>query len=202
MSDFVLVHGSWHGAWCWYKIVPRLQALGHRVEVPDLPSHGRDWTKPADVTLNSYVERVHAAIERCQEPVILVAHSRSGIVGSQVAECYPEDVATVVFLAAYLLRDGQSVLDLARRDRDSLTIPNLEVDPDGHWDMLRAEVFEQALYADCPPEDVALARLLLVPEPLTPTKTPIHTSEDRFGTVRRVYIELLEDRAVSPALQS
>src|SRR4051812_2786005 len=43
MATFVLVHGSWHGAWCWYKVTAALEAAGHRVIVPDLPAHGRDW---------------------------------------------------------------------------------------------------------------------------------------------------------------
>ncbi len=203
MSNFVLVlvHGSWHAAWCWYKIAPRLRARGHRVEVPDLPGHGRDRAELAKVTLDDYVERANAAIERCGRPVVLVAHSRSGIVASQTVERHPEAVQTVVYLAAYLLRDGETVLDLARHDRDSLVMPNLDVDPAGNWDMLRAEAFEPALYADCPPEDVALAHMLLTPEPLAPSRTSIRTSQERFGRVRRVYIELTQDRAVSPMLQ-
>ena len=41
--NIVLLHGSWHGAWCWHKVVPLLQARGHQVHVPDLPAHGRHW---------------------------------------------------------------------------------------------------------------------------------------------------------------
>ena len=41
--NIVLLHGSWHGAWCWHKVVPHLQAAGHGVHVPDLPAHGRHW---------------------------------------------------------------------------------------------------------------------------------------------------------------
>ena len=51
MSTYVLIHGSWHGAWCWYKITPRLEAAGHKVVVPDMPSHGRDWRPPGPVTM-------------------------------------------------------------------------------------------------------------------------------------------------------
>jgi pimeloyl-ACP methyl ester carboxylesterase len=201
MANFVLVHGSWHAAWCWYKIAPRLRARGHRVDVPDLPGHGRDWRDPAEVTLDDHVARVDAAIRRCGAPVVLVAHSRSGIVASQTVERHPDAVQAVVYLAAYLLGDGETVLDLARHDRDSLVMPNLDVDPDGAWDMLRAEAFEPALYADCAAEDVALGHLLLTPEPLAPSRTPIRTTQERFGRVRRVYIELTQDRAVSPMLQ-
>lgn len=201
MSNFVLVHGSWHGAWCWYKIVPPLRALGHHVETIDLPGHGRDWTDPAEITLESYADRIGEAIDRTPGRVVVVAHSRGGIPTSQAAEQHHEQIDHLVYLAAYLLADGESVLDHAPHDRDSLVLPNLSFDPEGHWDMLKSEVFEPALYADCPPEDVALGHLLLTPEPALPSRTPISISEERYGTIPRTYIELLKDRAVSPMLQ-
>jgi len=74
MARFVLVHGAWHGAWCWYKVVPALERLGHAVQAIDLPGHGVDRTPLADVTLDAYVDRVGEAIARAGEPVMLVGH--------------------------------------------------------------------------------------------------------------------------------
>ena len=51
MSTFMLIHGAWHGAWCWYKVVPRLERLGHRVIAPDLAGLGRDKTPANRVSL-------------------------------------------------------------------------------------------------------------------------------------------------------
>src|SRR4051812_20142149 len=127
MSNFVLVHGSWHGAWCWYKVVPRLRARGHHVDAVELPGHARDWTPPAAVTIDSYVERIHEAIDRAPGPVVLVAHSRGGLAITQAAERRHDRVAKLVYLAAYLLADGESVLDVAPGDTDSLVLPNLDV---------------------------------------------------------------------------
>jgi pimeloyl-ACP methyl ester carboxylesterase len=202
MSSFVLVHGSWHGAWCWHKVEPRLRALGHRVEAIDLPGHGRD--RRADlgsISLDDYVAAIGAAIKRADEPVVLVAHSRGGIAASQAAERFHEQIGRLVYLAAYLLADGETVLDHAPLDGDSLVLPSLCFDPDGAWDMLRPEAFEPALYADCSPDDVALAHSLLTPEPALPSRTPVALSDERYGSVPRTYIELREDRAVSLGLQ-
>jgi pimeloyl-ACP methyl ester carboxylesterase len=201
MSNFILVHGSWHGAWCWHKIVPRLRALGHSVEAIDIPGHGRDWTNPAEITLETYSECIAKAIDRAPGPVVVVAHSRGGIPTSHAAEQRHEQISHLVYLAAYLLADGETVLDHVPHDTDSLVLPNLYFDPDGHWDMLKAEAFEPALYADCSPEDIALGHLLLTPEPAAPSRTPIRINEECYGTIPRTYIELLEDRAVSPILQ-
>lgn len=201
MSNFVLVHGSWHGAWCWYKVVARLRALGHHVDAVDLPGHGRDRTAPSEITLDSYTERVAEAIDRAPGPVVLVAHSRGGIPASQVAEQRCDRIGRLVYLAAYLLADGETVLDHAVHDSDSLVLPNLVFDEAGTWDMLRSEAFEAALYADCSADDLALAHLLLTPEPAVPSRTPIAITQERYGSVPRVYIELLQDRAVSLMLQ-
>jgi pimeloyl-ACP methyl ester carboxylesterase len=202
MANFVLVHGSWHGAWCWHKIVPRLRGLSHHVEAVDLPGHGRDRTTLAEITLDSYVERIHEAIDHAPGPVVLVAHSRGGVAATQATEGRHEHISTLIYLAAYMLGNGESVIDIAPHDSDSLVMPNLEFDPEGHWDMLRAEAFEAALYADCSADDVALAHALLTPEPAAPSWTPLNTTDARYGSVRRVYIQLLEDRAVSPMLQA
>jgi pimeloyl-ACP methyl ester carboxylesterase len=78
MNTFVLIHGGCHGAWCWYKIIPRLEQLGHRVIAPDLPSHGRDKTPVSTVTLQSYVDAVCAILDAQREPVVLVGHSMGG----------------------------------------------------------------------------------------------------------------------------
>jgi pimeloyl-ACP methyl ester carboxylesterase len=75
---FVLVHGAWHGAWCWYKIVAGLEDAGHRVTTIDLPSAGIDPTPAGSVTLRAQADRIVATLDALAEPVILVGHSASG----------------------------------------------------------------------------------------------------------------------------
>jgi pimeloyl-ACP methyl ester carboxylesterase len=191
MASFVLIHGSWHGAWCWFKIEARLRERGHEVIVPDLPSHGRDRTPPGEVRLEDYVETIVAAMEEASEPVTLVAHSRGGIAITAAAEARPDLVDGLVYLAAFLPRNGESVLDLFPKDTDSLLPPSLDADFEAGCDMLREEAFEPALYADCPAQDVALAAALLTPEPLAPSLAPILTGE-RFASLPRAYIELTD----------
>lgn len=201
MANFVLIHGSWHGAWCWYQIVPRLLAVGHRAVAPDMPAHGRDWRTHKEVTLEDYVTRAAEAIRSQPGPTIVVAHSRGGIVASRLAELYPERVAKLVYLAAFLLPDGHRVLEYAQQDSGSRVRDNLDVNAEQGWDMLRRDAFREVLYEDCSDADIALCESLLTPEPLAPTLTPLKLSAERYGRVPRVYIELTRDRAVSPALQ-
>ena len=126
--NIILLHGSWHGAWCWHKVVPHLQAAGHRIHVPDLPAHGRNWRIARGRTrLANMASHVCAILDSLDEPALLVAHSRGGIVASTVAEMRPHALHGTVYLAAYMLRNGERVADYFRKDTDSLVRPNIRV---------------------------------------------------------------------------
>ena len=200
--NIILLHGSWHGAWCWYKVVPLLQKAGYAVHAPDLPAHGRDWrTFRGRVTLTMMRDRVCGILDALDEPALLVAHSRGGIVASAVAEARPRRLAGVVYLAAYLLRNGERVVDWFGQDRDSLIPEHLHVSRTTLTDRLDERAYRPALYADCSEEDVALAQALLTPEPSLPALTRLRLSEAHYGSVPRHYIQLTQDRAVSLSLQ-
>lgn len=198
---YVLVHGSWHGAWCWYKLKPLLEKKGHKAITIDLPGHGRDHTPIQEITLESYADAVCKVLNEQAEPVILVGHSRGGIVISQAAEKCPDKVEKLVYLAAFLIPNGEVMLPTALSDTTSLIVSNLEVNEADGWHMLKEEAFGTALYADCSDEDKELARSLLTPEPNTPVATPLRLTEQNFGRIPRIYIETLNDKGISPTLQ-
>ena len=201
MSTFVLVHGAWHGAWCWYRIVPALTQAGHTVLAPDLPSLGRDRTPIADVSLDRWADSVCRWIETAAEPVILVGHSRGGIVISEVAERLPTRIAGLVYLTAFLLRDGETLLEVAQSADMSLVVPNMVVADDGASMTVREDAVAEAFYGECSPEDIALAGMLLAPEAVAPNATAIHVTEARFGSVPKAYVECVRDRALPVELQ-
>jgi pimeloyl-ACP methyl ester carboxylesterase len=178
-----------------------------------MPSHGRDWTPPGQVTLQDYVETITRILDAAAEPVVLVVHSRNGIVAALAAEARPEKIWTLVYLASYLPPIGDNAPLAQSRgagawahDPDSLlwARQSVDINREAGWDMLRREAFRDALYADCSDDDVALAYALLTPEPRgpqSPTETALRTTPENFGRIPRVYIELTQDRAVSWAAQ-
>src|SRR5690348_8589748 len=125
MGTFLLIHGAWHGGWCWHKVEPLLGAAGARVLAPDLPSMGADITPPGVITLDHWARFVAGLIERVSEPVTLVAHSRGGIVASRAAEFVPDRVRRIVYVAAYLLPARATLAAAARSDADSLIPSNM-----------------------------------------------------------------------------
>lgn len=200
MAKFLLIHGAWHGAWCWHKLVARLRHHGHQVKTLDLPSHGIDVTAPAEVTLDDYVARIAATLENLERPII-VAHSMGGIPLSQVAERHPAAIEKLVYVAAFLLRDGASLLDVALKDSQSLATPNLMVDEANGIVDIRRTAIRDVFYGRCSNEDVCLAETLLRPNALRPFATPVQLTEAAYGRVPRYYVAAREDRAISFDIQ-
>jgi pimeloyl-ACP methyl ester carboxylesterase len=126
----VLIHGAWFGAWCWNSTKALLEKAGHNVIALDLPGHGDDETPVQNITLDTLVERVGQILVAQSEPFILVGHSMGGIVLSQTAEKYPDRIARLVYIAAYLLESGESLLQVGNTDADSQIGPYLLPDPD------------------------------------------------------------------------
>jgi pimeloyl-ACP methyl ester carboxylesterase len=198
VSTYVLVHGAWHGSWCWDRIVPLLEEKGHRVEAHDLPGHGRDTTPVSEISTAAYIDSVCKILDAQSEPVILVGHSLAGLIVSQAAEYRPDKIKTLVYIAALLLHNGESPLNVP--DTDSLLGPNMIAAEDGSV-TIRDEVIIEAWYSDCRDEDAAWAKSLLVPQNPATFTTPINITEENFGRIPRVYIECLLDKALSPWVQ-
>ena len=115
MAGYVLVHGAVHGAWCWERLVPHLEAAKHSVMAVDLPGHGkRLGTRPLDeIGLDDYVDAVVEDIESADlRDVVLVGHSLAGITIPRVAKRLPDRVRRLVFLASAHPAPGQSVSDV------------------------------------------------------------------------------------------
>jgi pimeloyl-ACP methyl ester carboxylesterase len=123
MATFVLVHGAWHGGWCWKKVAPLLRAAGHEVYMPTLTGVGeRAHLLTPDIGLDTHVTDILNVLEyEDLRDVILVGHSYGGMVIAGVAERVPERVRHLVYLdALFPMDDDRSMAALARRLRPEL----------------------------------------------------------------------------------
>jgi pimeloyl-ACP methyl ester carboxylesterase len=200
-TTHLLIHGAWHGGWCWRKIVPLLEAGGHRIFAPDLPGHGDDRTATATVTLESYTDRFCEIACAQAEPVILVGHSMVGIAITQAAENCHERIGAVVYLSAFLPCNGESLMTWASQDEDSMVNPST-IDPRADGAIgFKPEYSREAFYGNCTDEDVAFAQSRFVAQSGASFATPVQTSAERWGRIPRDYIECLRDRALTLTLQ-
>jgi pimeloyl-ACP methyl ester carboxylesterase len=114
MVTFVLVHGAWHGAWCWRRVAQRLTARGHEVFTPTLTGVAeRSHLLRGDIDLDTQIlDVVNVMKWQGLKDVVLVGHSYGGMVVSGVAEKMEKAIASFVMLDAFFPEDGQSLIDV------------------------------------------------------------------------------------------
>ena len=114
MANFVLVHGAWHGGWCWRDVAAALRASGHAVFTPTHSGVGERAHQSSEaVTLLTHVRDVAGCIEMEElDEVVLVGHSYGGMVITQLADLVPERVRALVYLDAFVPGHGDSVISL------------------------------------------------------------------------------------------
>lgn len=159
MATFVLVHGAWHGSWCWQRVRRSLQQLGHEVFTPTLTGVGeRSHLLAAEVDLSTHTLDVLNLIRwEGLEDLVLCGHSYGGMVVSGVANRVPERIRSLVFLDAFVPEDGASLADYAPVSGESL-IDGWKSTP------IKAETFgvnpEDRAWVDrqCTPQSVACFR--------------------------------------------
>ena len=198
MASFVLVHGAWHGGWCWHKTVAELEKLGHDVIAPDLPAHGDDSTPVCEVDLRSYATRICERLDDVEGRVVLVGHSMGGLVISEVAERVPERIHCLVYLAAILPVTGESFANIPGASRLGDAVESVD---DGTALRFRPEFAREIFYGDCSDADVAFATQRLCVQPLGIRTSELNLTDERFGSVTRDYVQCLEDRAIEIAAQ-
>jgi pimeloyl-ACP methyl ester carboxylesterase len=198
VATFVLVHGSWHGGWCFDGIAERLRESEHEVIAPDLPGMGGDGEAMRAVTLDQWAEYIAGECRRAtSRPVVLAGHSRGGLVISQAAEAAPEAIDALVYICAMMLPDGASRAEF-----------KAERGPNPAFDDLISPVFDgagtvvdpvrsAAVFAQLSPDkEVAETMSRLVAEPHPPRSARLHVTPERYGRIARTYVECTADRVI------
>ena len=197
-KTFVLVHGSWQGAWSWDGVRDRLRGHGHRVLTPALPGRGAIDEDRSWIGHDDNVAAVLAAIDADSTGlVVLAGHSLGGVTISQVADQRPGRIAQLVYCDAFALEDGESagdampeqmctaVRELAatRADR-SIPMP---------WQLWRANFIQTAS------EQLARESFQrLVPDPYRPVFEPIKLRRPVHRELPASFLAFTHDQAVPP----
>ncbi len=195
----VLVHGAWHGRWCWKKVVPLLEAEGYAVLAPDLPGHGGDSMDFGHIVLETYTDSVMAGIRSVAGKVVLAGHSMAGAIVSQVAENMADKIERLVYVSAFVPPDGGSVSQEARKAKVQTIAEEMLPDKIRYEiDLKKSPRLKELFYNACSDEDAQFALAHLQKEPLKPFMGSIYLSQERFGQVKKTYISCLKDAVVLP----
>ena len=189
MSTFALVHGAWHGAWCWERVVGPLRALGHEVVVPELPS------EETERGLEDYADAIERALGDADD-VVLVPHSLGGLNGPVVAARRP--LRALVYVCALVPEPGLSFSEQLSQSTEQILLfqGGRMVDDQGrsywgdHDDTLRV------MYGDLDPDDAEWAFERLRPQAQRSQTEPSPTLPDGLRTESIIGAN---DRIVSPA---
>lgn len=114
MTAFVLVHGAFHGGWCWERVTPALVGAGHQAYAPSLAGLGdQAHRRSADVGVDTHAADIVGLIEREDLiDVVLVGHSYAGMVITAVADRIPDRIAHLVYIDTFVPRDGEAIADI------------------------------------------------------------------------------------------
>ena len=164
-ASVVLVHGAWHGAWCWGPVVSALDERDIEAVAVDLPGHGDD--PGALVDLHGDADRVRQALDTCRGPIVLVGHSYGGVVITE-AGLHPK-VSHLVYIASFNVGEGESAMSAAVTESEAAAIDHsdrpdvlgyIDVGDDG-TSTVDGEGARILFYNDCSDAtaDWALARL-------------------------------------------
>jgi pimeloyl-ACP methyl ester carboxylesterase len=198
----VLVHGAFEAADVWAPVSAQLKKDGYETIAVNLPGRPGNPLSPPQASADRYRDAVLAKLGPLKSPVILVGHSFGGITISNVAEAAPDQIKTLVYVAAYLPASGDSLLSLSQKDPDSQMGPSFRVSDDKTSASVDPAKRGDLFCNDCAEAVKAQVAAGIVDEPLAPPATPVTLTAERFGKVDKVYIHTARDIVVSPKLQT
>lgn len=202
MSNYLLVHGAWHGGWSWNPVSDALREQGHTVWAPDLPGHGSDPRPLSEMLMEAYVDRICRIVKTQDEPIILVGHSASGSVISRVADRYPESIQKLVYVCAFLLAPGESVLSIMESDPEGQLGPRLTFNEDQSGARMDVDTMREVFYNQTSESVTNWAWPQFIDlQPVAPLASPMELPLGGFSKVPRIYVKCTEDRVTSPKAQ-
>ncbi|KAM3220169.1 methyl jasmonate esterase 1 [Capsicum annuum] len=215
-KHFVLVHGAWHGAWSWYKIVALIRSSGHNVTALDLGASGINPKQVLEIPLLSdyfsplmeFMDSLPAHVK-----VILVGHSFGGLAISKAMESFPEKISVAVFVTAHMPGPTLNATTLLTKLKSSsgmlsqldnrVTYDNGPTNPPTTF-ILGPMYLARNTYQLCPIQDWVLATTLTRPLYIYSDEDiskEMGLSSKRYGTVRRVFIVAAEDKTLNKEIQ-
>lgn len=203
MTHYILVHGAWEGSWSWDLTQPALENAGHKVTLVDLIGSPGNHADIPEVTLENYVQTVVDTINQLDHKVVLVGHSMAGAVISHVGEQIPQKIERLVYVTAFLLENGDSILGAMKHDPGGQFLPKLNFSADESYATAEEETWRNIAFHDVSGVRIlsALPYVIGTKQATEPFVAKAVVSEKNLGSIPKTYIRTSIDQMISPALQ-
>ena len=195
-KHFVLIHGAWHGGWCWEGVISELQRAGHAAEAPTMPGHGPGQDR-SKIRFDDYVKAIVSVLQKQAVPSILVGHSSAGFLLQASAPKAADKISHLVFLNAFILPDGKSQFDLVPPEASQGMTAAAKASPDNSVPVIE-EFVRNMLMAGEPKEKQDALLKKLVPQPLALFTTPVSTTDFSKVTIPKSVVFCKGDASLPP----
>lgn len=191
MTTFVLIHGAWHGGWCWWKVAPRLRHAGHTVLTPSMTGlgdrqHLTPLLPPGLLNLDLHIRDIAQLLEsRNARQTILVAHAYAGMVAAGAAELCPQRIAALVYVNGVIPSDGEAMVDQLQAVRGPDFVAGIQRRIDAGEPLLPAPTTAAeiaARWSITDPDDQAFVLPRLAPQPTMTFAQPLRVAHSDTDT--------------------
>jgi pimeloyl-ACP methyl ester carboxylesterase len=195
-KHFVLIHGAWHGGWCWEGVIKELEKAGHTAEAPTMPGHhpNDDRTK---IKFENYVAKIVDVMNKQASPAVLLGHSSAGFLLQSAAPKVADKIAQLIFLNAFILPDGKCQFDLVPPEASEGMTAAAHASPDNSVPVIEDFVRNQLMGGESTEmQDALISRL--VPQPIAIFTTPVSTVEFKKLTIPKSVVFCKDDASLPP----
>ena len=197
MTTYVLVHGAWHGGWCWKKLAPLLRATGADVFAPTLTgmgdrAHLNNRLNPSDITLDVHIQDIVQMMSyEDLWDVVLVGHAYAGMVITGVAEVCPERISHMVYVNGVTPSDGESMVDQlipVRGPEFTAWVQDHIDNGDGFLPAPASREEIQRRWGISDPDDLAWTLANVCPQPATTMASPVHMGNPMAAKIPKNFV--------------
>jgi pimeloyl-ACP methyl ester carboxylesterase len=195
-KHFVLIHGAWHGGWCWERVIKELEKSGHTAEAPTMPGHNPDDNR-SDIKFENYVTKIIEVLNKQASPVVLVGHSSAGFLMQSAAPKVPDKIAQLIFLNAFILPNGKCQFDLVPPEASEGMTAAANASSDNSVPVIEDFVRNQLMGGESAEmQDALISRL--VPQPIAIFTTPVSTVDFAELTIPKTVLFCKDDASLPP----
>jgi pimeloyl-ACP methyl ester carboxylesterase len=195
-KHFVLIHGAWHGGWCWEGVINELEKSGHTAEAPTMPGHNPNDDR-SDIKFDNYVGKIVDVLNKQASPAVLVGHSSAGFLIQSAAPKVPNKIAQLIFLNAFILPNGKCQFDLVPPEASAGMAAAANASPENSVPVIEDFVRNQLMGGESAEmQDALICRL--VSQPIALFTTPVNTLNFQKLTIPKTVVLCKDDASLPP----